>query len=111
MEPNQKFISTDIQFHSRDFRPTTNLERAIEKAHKKGSKEFRIYGKPVLVVDLKTKLVYLRLQFPREIAQKMKDGTLLIKNDSPWKPDTETQQKLDQVRKKENKRKTRVWSK
>lgn len=112
MEPNKiTFKPTNIQFHSRDFRPTGSLDQAIKKADKKGSKEIRVYCQPFLEIDMKTKLVYLRFGFSKNIIEKFRDGTLSMDENTPWKIDAETEQKIADKKKRELKNSTRVWHK
>lgn len=110
MEPKKiTFTPTDIQFHSRDFRPTGSLEQAVKKAMKSGSKEIRVYCQPFLEIDTETKLVYLRFGFTKDVIEKFKDGTLSMDSNTPWKIDAETEKKLASKRKRELKDSTRVW--
>ncbi len=112
MEPNKiTFKPTNIQFHSRDFRPTGSLEQALKKADKKGSKEIRVYCQPFLEIDMETKLVYLRFGFSKNIMEKFRDGTLSMDENTPWKIDAETEQKIADKKKRELKNSTRVWHK
>ncbi len=112
MEPEKKsFTPTDIQFHSRAHRPTMSFEQAVKKAQSKSSKEIRIYGQPVLEIDIETGLVYLRHYFSKDVIEKMNDGTLPMSADIPSKIDAETQQKIADKKKRELKNSTRVWHK
>ena len=104
-----KFESTDITFHSRDLRPTQSFERAKERAHKKGSKIVRVYGIPKLMIDMETKLVYLGLQFSDKITKKIQNGELLMKPDTPYIVDEETQKKMADKEKRKLKNSTKVW--
>lgn len=107
----QKFISTDIQFHSRHQKPTLSLRRALEKAQRKGSAEIRVYGKSEFVLDPETGFVYLRLRFSKEIEKLIEDKVLTVRPDSPWIPDKETELKMKRADKKKLKTSTRVWRK
>ena len=104
-----EFESTDITFHSRDFRPTQIFERAKEKARTKGSKIVRVYGKPQLIMDPKTKLVYLGLSFSDEITKKIKSGELVMTQNMPYIVDEETQKKMANKEKGRLKNLTRFW--
>jgi predicted house-cleaning NTP pyrophosphatase (Maf/HAM1 superfamily) len=106
-----EFISTDITFHSRDLRPTQSFERAKERAYKKGSNIIRVYGTPYFVIDMKTKLVYLRYKFSDDITKKIENGELIMKADTPVIMDEEIQNKLKDRKKKKLKNLTRVWRK
>ena len=105
------FESTDITFHSRDFRPTQSFERAQLKAHTKGSKIVRVYGLPRLMIDFKTGNVYFGLRFSDEITKKIQSGELVIKKDMPYIVDEETQKKMADREKRILKNSTRVWRK
>jgi hypothetical protein len=104
-----KFESTDITFHSRDLRPTQSLERAKEKARKKGSDIVRIYGNFRLIIDPETMLVYPDYHFSEEITKKIKNGELVIKPDTPKLIDEETQKKMIDKEKRKLKNSTKVW--
>ena len=105
------FGTTDVTFHSRDFRPTQSFERAKLKAQVKGSKVIRVYGIPRLVIDPKTKLVYLGIQFSEDIVKRIRSGELAMTKGTPWITDQETQNKLDDKEKRKLKNLTRFWRK
>lgn len=110
MEPKKvEFASTDITFHSRDFRPTQSFERAQKKALAKGSKVVRVYGIPRLVMDMETKLIYFELGFSDEITKKIQSGELVMKSDTPYIVDEETQKKMADKKKRRLKNLTKVW--
>jgi predicted house-cleaning NTP pyrophosphatase (Maf/HAM1 superfamily) len=112
MEPKKvEFVSTDVTFHSRDLRPTQSFERAKEKADAKCSKIVRVYGIPNLVIDPETNLVYFNLGFSDEITKKIQNGELVIKSDTPFLIDEETQKKMDNKEKRRLKDSTKVWRK
>lgn len=106
-----KAKSVDITFHSRNFNSTTSFERAMEKAKRNNSEIVRIYGKPELVVDLETSLVYLRLRFSKEIEEKIKNGELIINKDLPYTIDEDTKKKILKKEKEELKISTKIWRK
>ena len=91
------FESTDITFHSRDFRPTQSFERAQVKARVKDSKVVRVYGIPRLVIDTETKLIYLGFQFSDDITKRIQGGELVMKRDTPWIVDEETKKKISET--------------
>ncbi len=105
------FESTDITFHSRDFRPTQSFERAQTKARTKGSRVVRVYGVPGFVIDPITKLVYFRIKFSDEITKKIQSGELVMKPNTPWIVDEETQKKIADKEKRRLKNWTRFWRK
>lgn len=109
MEPNKEYISTNIQFHSRNQRPTMDFGKALKKAQKKGSKEVRYYGKPVFYLNPETGLIHLKIEFTGDIAEKIQSGELEIKNDMNWDYDKDTQNALDKSKKKKLKNSTRTW--
>ncbi len=112
MEPQKiTYKPTDLQFHSRDFRPTGSLDKAVNTAARNGSKEIRVYCQPFLEIDMETKLVYLRFGFSKDVIEKFRDGTLSMDENTPWKIDAETQQKIADKKKRELKNSTRVWHK
>ena len=106
-----EFESTDITFHSRDFRPTQSFERAKEKAHVKGSKVVRVYGIPRLMIDMETKLIYLGFQFSDEITKKIQSGELVMKPNTPYIIDEETKKKMADKEKRRLKNSAKVWRK
>jgi|GEM_PF-2489969 len=106
-----KFIAVDLQFHGRDQHPTKTLEGAVRKAVRKDSPIIRVYGKPVLSVDMETRLVYLRYQFSPEITEKLLDGTLTIPSGLVPVIDAETQERMKAKEKRRLKNGTRVWHK
>lgn len=106
-----KFIAVDMQFHGRDQHPTKTLEATIKKAAGKGSPIIRVYGKPVLLVDMDTHLVYLKYKFSPEITEKFIDGTLTIPPGMVPFIDKETQERMKAKEKRRLKNETRVWHK
>lgn len=103
------FGSTDITFHSREFRPTQSFERAKQNALAKGSKIIRVYGEPQLVLDPKTGFVYMGFRFSEEITKKIYSGELMFSKDTPWIIDEETKKKMAHKEKAKLKNSTRVW--
>ena len=106
-----KTESTEITFHSRNFKPTTSLKKAAEKAKRNNSNIIKIYGKPELIVDPKTSKLYLRLRFSKEIEEKLKNGELIIDKNLPYAIDDDTRNKMEKEKKKELKKSTKVWKK
>lgn len=105
------FESTDVTFHSRDFRPTRSFARAQEKARTKDSKVVRVYGIPRLVIDTETKLMHLGFQFSEDITRRIQNGELVMQKNTPWTVDEETQKKIADKEKRRLKNSTRVWRK
>ncbi|MCK9293353.1 hypothetical protein M0P25_04720 [archaeon] len=106
-----KAESVDITFHSRNFNSTISFKRAMEKAKRNNSEIVRIYGKPELVIDPETSIVYLRLRFSKEIEEKLKNKELIIDKNLPYTIDEDTKNKMLKDKKKALKNSTRVWRK
>ncbi len=112
MEPQKvEFESTDLTFHGRALRSTQSFEHAKQKAHAKGSKIIRVYGIPRLVVDTETKLLYLGLEFSKDITEKIRNGELVMMPNTPHSIDEDTQKIITKKQKKRLKNSTRVWRK
>jgi len=109
MESNKEYISTNIQFHSRDQRPTMDFGKALKKAQKNGSKEVRCYGLPVFRLNTKTGAVELGFAFGGEVADKIRSGELEIQDGMDWEYDEDTKKALAQIKKKKLKNSTRTW--
>jgi|AntAceMinimDraft_16_1070373.scaffolds.fasta_scaffold159766_1 hypothetical protein len=112
MEPQKvEFMSKDITFHSRCLRPTQSFKRACLKAREEGSGIVRVYGIPKLVMDPKTKLIYLKLDFSEDISKRIQSGKLTMKLNTPLIIDKETKIKIANKEKRRLKNSTRVWRK
>lgn len=111
MEPKIKHVSTDIQIHSRHIRPSVSFENVKKVADKKGSKEIRCYGEPMFELDLETKEIRLVSVFYGDIADKIRNGELIIQENTEWIVDQETVTKLKNNQKKKLKSATRTWKK
>jgi hypothetical protein len=106
-----KTESTGIIFHSRNFKPTTSLKKAVEKARRNNSDMIKIYGKPELLVNPKTSKLYLRLRFSKEIEEKIKNRQIIIDKNLPYIIDDDTKNKIKKEKKKALKKSTKIWKK